>query len=151
MRKNALLPMVLLLATAGCACIGSVEIPDAKGQRQPADKRAARFCAAEVCKVTVHVDENCTVRVDPYYLVMAGRGHTRIEWTIDGGTFLPDSIRWKQAGAGDVLQLSREVSSSRQVTFTNNRKIGWFNYGVTVKRGERTCPELDPTVINDWP
>lgn len=151
MRKNALLPMALLLATAGCACIGGVEIPEAKGQRQPAEKRGAHFCAKEVCKVTVNVDENCTVTVDPYYLVMAGRGNMKIEWKIEGGTFAPDSIRWKQAGAGEVLRFSREVFSPGQVTFTNNRKIGWFNYGVTVKRGDKTCSELDPTVINDWP
>jgi hypothetical protein len=33
----------------------------------------------------------------------------------------------------------------------NNRTIGLFNYAVTARRGDKTCPELDPTAINDMP
>jgi hypothetical protein len=29
--------------------------------------------------------------------------------------------------------------------------MGLFEYGVTVRQGGRTCPELDPTGINTMP
>lgn len=150
MRKNALLPMVLLLATAGCACIRGPEIPVAKGQRQPAEERKALFCAKDQCTVAVTVDKNCNVRAEPYYLVMAGNGAMTIKWTIEGGTFAPSPIRWKQAAAREVFRPTKE-SSPEEVAFTNNRTIGVFNYGITVRRGDKTCPELDPTGINDMP
>jgi hypothetical protein len=151
MRKKALLPMVLLLATAGCACIRGVEPPVVRGQHQPAETRRAHFCRDRECVVTVEVDKDCVVKVDPYYLVMAGKGEMKIVWTIRGGTFARDPIRWKQAAAAEVFTFSRERSSPAQVAFTNNRKIGVFNYGVTVMRGDKTCAELDPTGINDMP
>ena len=148
MRKNVLL-MVLLLATAGCACLSGVQAPHARGQQQPPEKRKAEFCPKEVCTVTVNVDKECRVTVDPYYLVMAGKGNMKITWKIEGGTFVRDSIRWKQPAAGEVFKLSK--SSEKEVTFTNNRQIGLFNYGVTVTNGDKTCTELDPTGINDMP
>lgn len=152
MRKKALLPIVLLLATAGCACIRGSEIPVVTGQRQAVEKRGAHFCPRDRCTVTVTVDENCTVSVDPYYLVMAGKEDMKIVWRIDGpGTFAPNPIRWKQAAAGEVFKFSRAESSATQITFTNRRTIGLFNYAVTVRRGDKTCPELDPTAINDMP
>lgn len=157
MRKNALLPIALLLTTTGCAYIRDAvcpkpEIPEAKGQRQPPETRRAQFCPKEVCTVTVTVDENCTVRVDPYYLVMAGRGNGTIVWTITSkeGEFAAAPIRWKQPAAEAVFKSSGKAPTT-EIAFKNDRTIGSFNYGITVKRGDRTCPELDPTVINDWP
>jgi hypothetical protein len=157
MRKNALLPMVLLLAATGCAYTRDAvcpkcpkqEIPDVKGQRQPAEERKALFCPEDECKVTVRVDENCNVRAEPYYLVMAGKGETTIVWQIKEGTFAPNPIRWKQAWAERVFTL--EKSSATEIRFKNNRTIGVFNYGITVRRGDKPCPELDPTGINDMP
>lgn len=150
MRKKTLLPMVLLLATAGCACISGVEIPVMRGQHQPAEERRAHFCPDSECRVAISVDGDCKVRADPYYLVMAGKGDMTIRWTITGGTFARDPIRWKQTAARSVFAPSKE-SSPTQVVVTNNRTIGLFNYGVTVRRGDKTCPELDPTGINDMP
>lgn len=150
MRKKTLLPMVLVLATAGCACIVAAP-PVVKGQHQPAKERLASFCPAQKCVVRVTVDEQCKVRVDPYYLVLAGEGGMEIEWRIDGqGTFAPNPIRWKQAAAQSVFESSGKDPRT-EITFKNKRTIGLFNYAVAVRRDGRTCPELDPTVINDWP
>lgn len=156
MSKKALLPMVLLLATAGCAVVGGEAgpkpgpAPAVTGQRQPPEARGAHFCPDKVCRVTVKVDDKCAVSVDPYYLVMAGKEEMTIVWTIKGeGTFAPDPVRWKQAAARSVFQRSKFAAT--EVAFTNNRTIGLFNYGITVKRGDKTCPELDPTGINDMP
>jgi hypothetical protein len=150
MKKKTWLPMAILLATAGCACIGGVEAPVVRGQHQPPEKRQALFCPKDECRVTVTVEEDCTVRVEPYYLVMAGRGHTTIVWTIEGGTFARNPIRWKQR-AGESVFVPSGKSSETRVEFMNNRTIGLFNYAVTARRGDKTCPELDPTAINDMP
>lgn len=155
MRKKALLPIALLLAATGCAYTRDAvcpkqEIPVVTGQRQPVNERRALFCPKDPCTVTVSVDANCKVRVDPYYLVMAGEGNMTIEWHITEGTFAPNPIRWKQRTAESVFVPSGKSSETR-VAFTNNRTIGVFNYGITVRRGDKTCPELDPTGINDWP
>jgi len=156
MRNKALLPLALLIATTGCAYIRDAvcpkpEAPLAAGQRQPVEERAAHFCPEKECIVTVTVKDKCVVSVDRYYLVMAGRGEMTIVWQIAGkGTFARNPIRWKQRAAESVFVPSGKPSETR-VAFTNNRTIGVFNYGITVNQGKETCPELDPTGINDMP
>lgn len=157
MRNKALLPIALLLAATGCAhtryaeCpkCPKQEIPEVTGQRQPAQERKALFCPEHECKVLVRVEENCRVRAEPYYLVMAGKGETTIVWQIKEGEFAPNPIRWKQAWAERVF--TPEKSSPTEVRFKNNRTIGVFNYGIAVMQGGKACAELDPTGINDMP
>lgn len=154
MNKQILMPAALVFALAGCAGIPSW-VPDSRtapklaGQTQPRETRDAAACHGTRCRIIVTV-RDCVVTVKPYFIVMTHPGPVTMEWQIvDDATFVDGGIRWKEGAADAVFARSKDASE-RQAVFTNNRTaLGVFHYGVTVRQGGRTCPELDPTGIND--
>lgn len=151
MKSRALLSTIVLLMLSACAATGNWLVGNqAPGQEQPKDRQFARACHDKRCIIKVKVT-NCVVEVDPYFIVMTHRDPVTMEWQISGGgTFAPDAIRWKEKAAARVFSGSK--GDGKSVAVMNNRTAyGIFHYGVTVKDGGKTCPELDPTGINDMP
>lgn len=151
MKSTTIVSVAALLALAGCVGTGGKPGPTSQsapaGQTQPKEKQTAKACHGQRCVVTVTVS-NCVVNVDPYFLVMTNRSPITVVWEISGnGSFAPNPIRWKELGAARVFSPAKATEKS--VEAANSGTQGIYHYGVTVRDGGRTCPELDPTGVND--
>jgi hypothetical protein len=145
-----LLSAIAMLVLSACAGPGSWLRESPAGQTQPKDRQNAAACHEQRCIITVTV-RNCVVTVDPYFIVMTHKDPVTMVWQIRGtGAFAPAPIRWKTREASRTFAASK--GDEKTVVVINNRSVyGIFDYGVTVKEGEKTCPELDPTGINVMP
>lgn len=139
----------------------------------PDQKRvAAEACKGAVCRLTVRVEGDCGISVDPEWLFVSGQ-NVRLIWEIlpDGFVFPPDGVRFKDEynpewrsqfyqGEGeifstDVLQVGpfKPTQQPRQQTAWSdlNSDRGVFRYSVTVvnSRTSQEC-RTDPGVVNDW-
>lgn len=118
-------------------------------QFQDPSVRRASYCHLHTCDVTVTVDANCHVTVDPYVLVIGGASPPfTIRWKLDGNaSFARDGVWFKEAEGQNVFRLLE--GHERSYIFQDLGKAGIYHYGVQVEQGGKACPILDPTGVND--
>ena len=130
---------------------------------------SAIACKAQVCRLSVKVDGECGISVDPEWLFISGK-NVQLVWDIlpAGYYFPPGGIRFKDEynpawraeffeigkgeGGGDVLSTDApRAGPSRQSVWGDlNTQPDVFRYSVTVvnARTGQQC-RTDPGVVND--
>jgi hypothetical protein len=160
--------LAAFLATAFVAAPALAAPADAN----PASSKhlSAIACKASVCRLSVKVDGDCGISVDPEWLFISGK-NVQLVWDIlpAGYYFPPDGIRFKDEynpawrsefypvgngeGGGDVLltDASRAGPSRQSVWGDLNTQPDVFRYSVTIvnARTGQQC-RADPGVVNDW-
>ena len=128
-RRRARAVWTALIAAALCS------LP-ASAQRGPGRERPCPEGAD--CLITVTVDANCGITVDPD--VASTRAAHRIRWRAQGGEFTDNGIEF------DHPQFERQPRERRDefIYFNQKQAGGDFKYRVTVEG----CPTLDPTIRN---
>jgi hypothetical protein len=144
---------------------------DANGNGGETPKHvSALACKGAVCRLTVKVEGDCTISVEPEWLFVSGK-NVRLVWDIlpAGYYFHPtEGIRFKDdynptwrsqffevgRGEGDFLSTDAPRSGpARQSTWAdlNTQSGSSFRYSVTVinARTNTEC-RADPGVVNDW-
>lgn len=156
---SSTIALVLWAASAACAAIGASQPTDT--QKPAVKSQHAKACHDVECKAIVTVT-GCAVTVDPHFLVMVPQPDKRrlgafrpitVKWTITGGTFAAKGpIYWKDYGADHVFGPPQLAKDRKSIAVTNSGARGIYHYGIRVLNDQgETCPDLDPTGINDPP
>jgi len=130
---------------------------------------SAIACKAQVCRLAVKVDGDCSITVDPDWLFVSGNNVKLVfEILPSGYYFRPgDGIQFKDdynpawrgeffegrgEGDFDVLAQAPRGAPARQSIWTDlNQQRGVFRYTVNLvnaKTGQQCS--ADPGVVNDW-
>lgn len=113
-------------------------------------------CKQKECLVTVTVSA-CRIKVDPDWLGIAkGNYDVDIVWEIrnsPGVTFAKEhAIYFKEKDRAAAARQFREprLLDDRKFRWRDaNTGPGEFHYGVNVIENGKSCPPLDPSVVND--
>jgi hypothetical protein len=163
--KSARRLLGVVLAVAGMAA-------SAQGQGNGGSKHvSAEACKGAVCRLSVKVDGDCGITVEPEWLFVSGKNVQLVFEILPAGFYFhpTEGVRFKDdynpawrnefyevgkgEGGGDVLSTSARGSGpARQSTWGDlNTRPGVFRYSVTVinSRTSQEC-RTDPGVVNDW-
>jgi hypothetical protein len=137
MTKNLAVLLLACLA-AGCA---SMEGGRGAGATPP--------CNSHYCRVTVTVDAQCRITVEPEDLPVAPTNKNAvIQWSVSGGSFPQGAIAFKDDPGDEFHGWSH---SPKVITVVDrHEKVGvTHRYSVTVIGSNgKPCPTLDPTIMN---
>ena len=155
MRKNSLIAALAALATT-TACVvaaggtGYTGGTGKKIQHQAITPDSSAVCTSQRCKVEIVVGDDCKVEAKPYFLIMTGKRPVTVLWQVSkNATFAQDGVYFKETLGKKVFRVDRKLSDRNEIVFVNDMKNGIYHYGVRVAVGDRECPVLDPTGVND--
>ena len=148
MRKHSLLAFAAASITlSGCAAVttGGKDI-----QYQRVTRDSSSVCTAQECRVEVVVGDDCKAEARPYYLIMIGKAPVTVTWEVSkNATFVREGVFFKEAEGRKVFEHEPRLSGKTRVTFRNGKQDGLYHYGVRVAVGDKECPVLDPSTVND--
>jgi len=131
---------------------------------------SALACKGQVCRLSVKVDGDCGITVEPEWLFVSGKNVRLVFEILPAGYYFHpvEGVRFKDEynpawrneffevgkgeGGGDILSTDRRSGPARESTWGDlNTRPGVFRYSVTVinARTNQEC-RADPGVVNDW-
>jgi hypothetical protein len=158
----------LLVAALSCICAQAHAAPPASSPGASKHVDATR-CNASVCRLSVKVDGDCGITVDPDWLFISGK-NVRLVWEIlPAGYYFPpfQGVRFKdeynpawrgeffEQGRGEGLgtDMAQAPGGPKRESVWGdvNSQPGVFRYAITVinARTGQEC-SADPGVVNDW-
>jgi hypothetical protein len=128
-----------------------------KPTQYPTDRYSAAICAQERCTITVRVDPQCRISIDPQWIAVS-RKFREVVLVFEmrdspGFSFPKNATPWKprpgetQSPFGDSTLL--RDGTIHEIVFRNTPNPP-RDYAINVARGAEVCGTLDPPVMPDF-